>query len=285
MPHELNGDIAARLDEIGRMLAEQGANRFRVNAYHRAAALLRGLPQPVSAIFAAQGLDGLDALPGVGPRIAHAIADMLQHGQSQLLLRLRGDHDPIGLLTSVPGVGKALAWRLHDTLGIASLEALEAAAADGRLAQLPGLGPKRLAGIRDALAQRLGRVRTAQSTMPVRVPPVTELLAVDAAYRQAAAAGKLVRIAPRRFNPTHTAWLPVLHTTRGRRHYTALFSNTARAHALHKTADWVVLYVEGQRADSQFTVITAEFGPMAGLRVVRGREAECLARYRRRHAS
>ena len=53
---------------------------------------------------------------------------------------------------------------------------------------------------------------------------------MDREYREQADAGKLPRIAPRRFNPSRAAWLPVLHTRRGQRAYTALFSNTARAH-------------------------------------------------------
>jgi hypothetical protein len=72
----------------------------------------------------------------------------------------------------------------------------------------------------------------------------------------------------------------VLHTARGRRHYTALYSNTARAHDLHKTRDWVVLYYEGRGGERRYTVITSEFGPLAGRRIVRGREAECVLHYR-----
>ena len=52
-----------------------------------------------------------------------------------------------------------------------------------------------------------------------------------------------------RFNPTHEAWLPVLHTQRGQRHYTVLLSNTAHAHRLGKTHDWVVLYCDDDRGE------------------------------------
>jgi putative hydrolase len=83
-----------------------------------------------------------------------------------------------------------------------------------------------------------------------------------------------VKIAPRRFNPSHIAWLPVLHTTRGRRHYTALFSNTALAHRLNRTHDWVVIYWDDGRGERQYTVVTAKGGSLEGRRVVRGREAE-----------
>lgn len=281
---ELNEDIAGRLDEVALILAEQGANRFRVQAYHQAAAVLRGLEKPVSQIFAEEGLAGLEKLPGVGESIGRAIRGILRHGKLAMLDRLRGDHDPIALLSSVPGIGKVLAWKLHEDLGLESLEDLESAAHDGRLKVVPGLGSKRLAGIRDSLAHRLGRVR---KPLPSMLPPaesaepsVMELLDVDAEYRREAAAGTLKKIAPRRFNPEGEFWLPVLHTTRGRRHYTALYSNTARAHELRKTRDWVVLYFDDRDGERQWTVITSEFGRLKGLRIVRGREDECAEFHR-----
>ena len=111
--------------------------------------------------------------------------------------------------------------------------------------------------------------------------PVAELLSVDREYRAKAAAGELKLIAPRRFNPSRTAWLPVLHTARGARAYTALFSNTARAHEFGRTHEWVVLYVDDGRGggERQFTVITARRGSLEGKRVVAGREIECAQYY------
>jgi putative hydrolase len=98
---------------------------------------------------------------------------------------------------------------------------------------------------------------------------------VDREYRNKAAAGTLKKIAPRRFNPTGEAWLPIMHTARNGRHYTALFSNTARAHELGKTRDWVVLFCDDGDREHRFTVITSEFAPLEGRRIVAGREAEC----------
>ena len=103
---------------------------------------------------------------------------------------------------------------------------------------------------------------------------MSELLDVDREYRRKAEAGGLARIAPRKFNPTGAAWLPVLHTQREGRHYTALFSNTARAHELGRTKDWVVIYFEHDGHEDQCTVVTEYSGPLAGKRVVRGREGE-----------
>ena len=283
MPIALNEDIAGRLDEVALILEEQGANRFRVQAYQHAATALRQMGRPAADIFAAEGIEGLEKIPGVGLSIARAIRDVLQHGKLAMLDRLRGEHDAIALLRSVPGIGKVLAWKLHDDLGIETLEELEAAAHDGRLETLAGLGAKRLAGVRDSLAHRLGRARTSTAPPPKSAEPgVAELLDVDAEYRRAAAADALKKIAPRRCNASGEAWLPVLHTARGKRHYTALFSNTARAHDLHKTHDWVVLYCEGHGAEQQYTVITSEFGRLKGQRIVRGRETECEDYYRDR---
>ena len=78
------------------------------------------------------------------------------------------------------------------------------------------------------------------------------------------------------------AWLPVLHPRHGDRHYTALFSNTALAHRLDRTHDWVVIYRDGPHEDHQATVVTAHVGPLSGERVVRGRERECETYYARR---
>jgi hypothetical protein len=267
----VNRDVADRLDEVARLFAAQGASRFRVLAYRRAADTVRGLSIPVSDILERSGLDGLRALPGVGESIARAIRDLLARGRLAMLDRLRGENDPVKVLATVPGIGRGLSDRLYHDLGIETLEDLELAAHDGRLERLAGVGPKRLAGIRDSLAHRLQRVRP--PAMPDGgLPSVAEILDVDAEYRRRAAAGDLVTIAPRRFNPSGRAWLPVLHTTRGRRHYTALFSNTALAHQLGRTSDWVVIYWDDGHGERQCTVVTARGGPFSGQRVVRGRE-------------
>jgi DNA polymerase (family 10) len=267
-----NRDIASRLDEVAQILEEQGASAFRVRAYRQGASTLRGLERSVAGIFEEGGMDALEALPHVGPSLARAIRELLRSGRLPMLERMRGESDPVALFLTVPGIGTKTARRLHDDLGLESLEALEAAAHDGRLARLVGLGPKRLAGIRESLAQRLARVRGRE---PPRAdpPPVAEVLDVDAEYRGKAQAGSLRTIAPRRFNPKGRAWLPILHTQRGDRHYTALFSNTPRAHRFGATRDWVVVYLDGP-GEGQWTVVTARHGPLAGRRVVRGREAE-----------
>jgi Holliday junction resolvasome RuvABC DNA-binding subunit len=277
---DLNLRIARRLEEVAQLLSDQEANRFRVQAYRNAAETLRRLPQSVDDILKREGKDGLRKLPGIGESLARAIATVVFTGQLPMLQRLRGESESGLLLASVPGIGRVLAARLHHDLGIETLEDLEAAAHDSRLRKIPGMGDKRVAGIIDSLASRLGRVPRPRKTGKSSEPPLAELLDVDREYREKAAAGRLHTIAPRRFNPKREAWLPILHTERGSRHYMALFSNTARAHRLGKTRDWIVLYYDGRDGEGQCTVITSQRGRLAGKRIVRGRETECLEHYR-----
>lgn len=278
-----NQDIARRLREVAQLLEDQGANRFRVRAYRAGAETIERLTVPAAEIAEQQGTDGLQSLPGIGVSLAHSIHTLVVTGRLPMLDRLRGRMDPDSLLESIPGIGPALAHRLHDDLRIETLEQLEMAAHDGRLADIEGVGPKKLQGIIDSLTARLGRVRKqphAAGPQAVSEPPVEELLDVDREYREAARAGRLQKIAPHRFNPENEAWLPILHTQRGARHYTALFSNSALAHQLKKTRDWVILYYDDDHGEHQCTVVTSHQAPFSGKRIVRGREEDCAAFYR-----
>ena len=284
-PIAQNQDIARRLREVAQLLEDQGANRFRVRAYRAAAETIERLAAPAAEIAQQQGTDGLQALPGIGVSLARSIHTLVVTGRLPMLDRLRGRMDPVSLLTSIPGIGPAFAHRLHDDLHIETLEQLEMAAHDGRLTDIEGIGPKKLQGIVDSLTARLGRVRKpphASGPYATREPPVDELLDVDREYREAAQAGRLQRIAPHRFNPQNEAWLPILHTQRGARHYTALFSNSALAHQLKKTRDWVILYYEDDHGEHQCTVITSHQAPLSGKRIVRGREEDCTGYYQSR---
>jgi Holliday junction resolvasome RuvABC DNA-binding subunit len=281
----LNARCADRLREAADLLHAQGANPFRVSAYRKAAATVLEWPEDLQAIIDRAGLPGLESLPNVGRGIAAALLEMMRTGRWTQLERLRGSADPVQLLTTVPGLGHRLAERIHDELHIDTLEALELAAHDGRLESVPGVGPRRAAAIRSSLQTMLSRSRPYRKVAAqgaIDEPAVALLLDVDREYRERAAAGDLPTIAPRRFNPSGEAWLPVLHAVRGAWHFTALFSNTAQAHQLGRTREWVVLYFyDDEHAEGQHTVVTETHGALAGRRVVRGRETECRAHYTR----
>jgi hypothetical protein len=110
-------------------------------------------------------------------------------------------------------------------------------------------------------------------------PRLADLLAVDAEYRSKAASGHLHKIAPKRFNPDGEAWLPILHAHRADWDFDVMFSNTARAHELGRTDDWVVIFYGRDGEEGQCTVVTEYRGPLVGRRVVRGREGECATHY------
>jgi DNA polymerase (family X) len=272
-----NQQVAAQLREAAALLQAQGANPFRVGAYRKAADTVARLGRPLRTIFDAGGRAELEALPNVGAGIAGAIAEMLVTGSWSQLARLRGTAEPEKLFLTVPGVGPGLAHAIHEALHADTLEALETAAHDGRLEGVPGVGPRRAAAIRSALANMLGRrIERAAGAPAGESPPAAMLLEVDREYREGAVAGTLRTIAPKRFNPEGAAWLPVLHTQRGRWHFTALYSNTARAHELGRTRDWVVIYFyDDAHVEGQHTVVTETRGALAGKRVIRGREDEC----------
>jgi hypothetical protein len=277
-------DFADRLREAADLLQAQGANPYRVTAYRKAAETVgRHPPVEIAVLVDREGVEGLDRLPHVGRGIATAIVEMVRTGHWALLERLRGTCDPVALFTVVPGLGHRLAERIHEELHLDTLEGLELAAHDGRLENVPGVGPRRAAAIRANLHAMLVRGRET-GTAYVRdagpQPAVGVLLAIDRQYRDQATAGTLPTIAPDRFNPTHEAWLPVLHAERDGWQFTALFSNTAQAHQLKRTRDWVrIFHYDSQNSEGQHTVVTETHGGLAGKRVVRGREAECRAAY------
>lgn len=271
-----NREIAENFAEVADLLEKQGANIFRIKAYREAARTISDLHIPMSVILETEGVDGLLKIPGIGHSISRAIQQIVYTGKLSLLEHLRGEMKSERILTTVSGIGPGLAKRIHDQLGIEQLIDLETAVYDGRLARLPEFGKKRLRAVQESLAnRRLPKTASRFAKVKGKPPTVKEILGVDSEYRRKAAAGKLPLIVPKYFNPKQTAWLPVLHTQRGNRHYTALFSNTARAHELGTTHDWVVIHQDDHSANAQWTVITSMFGRLKGRRIIPGREAEC----------
>ena len=103
---------------------------------------------------------------------------------------------------------------------------------------------------------------------------------MDTAYRERAKECSLRTTAPRRYNPSREAWLPILHLDQDGWSFTAQYSNTARAHELGRHKDWVVIYfaIDDEREHMR-TVVTETRGPLEGKRAIRGREAECRKFY------
>jgi hypothetical protein len=194
-----------------------------------------------------------------------------------------GNSEPEDLFATVPGIGEALAARIHETLRIDTLEELELAAHDGRLLHVHGMGERRVRAVREALDAMLRRStrRRARLVGPRshrgEVPPIEVLSRIDAEYRELVERDALPRIAPRRFNPQKRRWLPIWHTHRDGWDFDVMYSNSARAHRLGRTSDWVVIYYGRDGDEGQCTAVTESHGPARGRRVIRGREAESIA--------
>ncbi|WDZ81540.1 DNA-binding protein (plasmid) [Ensifer adhaerens] len=261
--------IAQQLREYAGLLEEQGEDNFRPRAYRRASDVVAALNRPIATILAEGGREALVALPAVGEAIAGAIIEMVGSGRWGQLERLRGELAPEVLFRTIPGIGPRLAGVLAEEGTLETLEDLENAIHFGNFA-LKGIGPRRKQMIASALAERLARRSTPYLWKKSSQPPVALLLKVDRAYRDKAAAGALRLIAPRRFNPTHEAWLPVMHSKVEDWHFTVLFSNSRRAHELGKTKDWVVIYHQrDDEPEGRSIVTTSTHGSTEGKRVVR----------------
>jgi hypothetical protein len=192
--------------------------------------------------------------------------EVLSHGRASLVAeRLRDRADRLEHEQANPF--RVFAYRrAADTIAMLGTQFDEIVVREGAagLTRLPGVGPR----IAAAISRILGTGLTDE-------PSVAVILDVDAEYRRKAAARLLPRIAPRRFNRTRDARLPVLHTRRGEWAFTALFSNTALAHRLRRTRDWVVIYFHrDHEPERRRTVVTETRGPLEGRRAVRGRESE-----------
>lgn len=166
-------------------------------------------------------------------------------------------------LSGLKGVGEKLAGLIREYVETGSLEMV-----------------KELE--RDVPADRLKKVEAQRAEHVFEkaiVVPVELILEIDEEYRQKAAAGKLKKIAPRLLNPEKKAWLPILAKEHGGYKFTVMFSNTPTAHKLGKTGDWVVVYAQKGKGETQCTVVTESRGTLKGNRVIRGREEECKRHY------
>lgn len=139
--HMHNSEISDLFNRYAVLLEMQGANPFRVRAYHNAARTLENLPRDVNEMLG-EGAD-LSELPGIGKDLAHKIADITATGRFAQLEEIK-KHLPGHLadLADVPGLGPKRIKILFRKLKVTSMAELGAAARAGRLRKLKGFGPK-----------------------------------------------------------------------------------------------------------------------------------------------
>lgn len=133
-------EVANVLEEIGTILELQGENRFRSQAYMKAARAIAQLDVSLAELVAE---DKLESIPGIGATLKDKITTLVTTGRLAFHEELRAKMPP-GLiqLLRLPGVGPKKAKVLFDRLGIDSLEKLKAACEAGQVADCPGFGAK-----------------------------------------------------------------------------------------------------------------------------------------------
>lgn len=153
-----NADIAAIFTEIADLLEIEGENPFRVRAYRSAARSLGGLGRSVQTMIA-QGED-LKSVPGVGADLDAKIREIVATGSCALLQRLRRTLPPaIAELLQIPGLGPKRVRALHEALAVDTQEQLARAAREGRIRKLPGFGVKTEAHILESIEAKLNKSR------------------------------------------------------------------------------------------------------------------------------
>jgi DNA polymerase (family 10) len=135
-----NADVARVMDEIAGLMRFRGDDYFKIRAYENAAEAIRALDEPLDRLLAEERLR---SVPGIGAAIEQKIRDYAATGAVPLHERLTAEVPVSALdLLEIPGLGPKRARAAFTEAGIDSLDALEAAARDGRLAAVPGFGPR-----------------------------------------------------------------------------------------------------------------------------------------------
>jgi DNA polymerase (family 10) len=189
-----NREIAEILKRIGDMMDILGENRFKVLAYRRASETIADLGQDIRSYWQAGTLQDLS---GIGQAIADKVDELLRTGRLEFYERLQ-DQVPPGVvsLLEIPDVGPRTAKTLWESLGLQSVGEVEAAARQGKLRGLPGMGAKSeariLSGI-ESLLRRSDRIPLG-TAWPVANDLVEGLRASCPEVQQAAVAGSLRRM-------------------------------------------------------------------------------------------
>ena len=130
----------------------RGDDPFRLRSYRNAAEAIETWPTPMEQIAAADGIVGLQSVPGVGKAIAGKILELLDRGTFDAWERIIKE-TPEGVLDllDIPGIGPRTAALLHQKYKVSSLESLREFVQSGGLEQVDGIGPKTAERIKESL--------------------------------------------------------------------------------------------------------------------------------------
>ena len=169
-----NAEIAEAMSELATLYELDGAVRYRVLAYKEAARVIRQSPVSVEELALA---GRATELPGIGATLQEKIVALAETGEIPAATKLKAKF-PASLIevTRIPGLGAKTVRKLHDELGVSSLDDLREAAEGERIRGLKGLGPKAEENVLAALA-KLGEKGPAERLLLSQVLPVAEELA------------------------------------------------------------------------------------------------------------
>jgi len=188
-----NTDIAAVFENIADLLELKGENKFKIRAYARAAEVIRHLPEEMDLMHE-EGKDFKD-VAGIGDAIAAKSMELITTGRLRFYEELKAQFpDGIINLMDIPGIGPKTAYRVATELGVGTVDQLEAATRDGRLAALERMGEKTAANILHSIEvfRRKDRRIPLGEALPV-VEEVISALKNVPGVRNLTAAGSLRR--------------------------------------------------------------------------------------------
>ncbi len=143
-------EVAAVLGEIGTLLELKGENPFKTRAYHNAVRVLEGLDGSLEKLVAEKRLG---ELKGFGEALQDKVTTLVTTGRLPYFEELKASLPPgLPALLEIQGLGPKKVKKLHDELGIDSMEKLEAACHAGTIAALEGFGEKSQSKILEAIA-------------------------------------------------------------------------------------------------------------------------------------
>src|SRR5437667_5122341 len=144
--------VAEILVNIATLLELKGENPFKSRAYLNVARALEGMSEPLDKVIAEERLG---EIKGIGESIQKKICEMVATGKLVYYEELKAATPPgLVLMLEIPGVGPKKIKALHDELGIETIEQLEQACKDGKVAKLKGFGEKTQANIVNGINRR-----------------------------------------------------------------------------------------------------------------------------------
>src|SRR6266581_348078 len=145
-------EIAGVLEKIATLLELKDENPFKVRAYTNAARAIETFGGNVPNF---QDEEAVAKVPGIGKSIALKIKELASTGSLKYFEELSAEF-PVGImeLFSLPGLGAKKIKALYDRLSINSIEQLQKACEDGRVAELPGFGQTTQQKLCESIAKR-----------------------------------------------------------------------------------------------------------------------------------